>query len=180
MIATWKESYDKPRQGIEKQRHHFANKGLQIQTYGFSSSHVWMWESDHKEDWVPKSWCLLTVVQEKTLESPLDSKEIKPVHPKGNQPWVFTGRTDAEVEAPVLWPPDVNSWLIGKDPDTGQDGRQKDLGVPEGEMVSEHHLLNGHEFEQTVGNSEDREAWHATVHGVTKSWTQLSDWTTTT
>ena len=107
---------DEPRQHIKKQRHYFANKGLYGQSYGFSSSHVQMWELDHKEGWAPKNWCFWTVVLEKTLESPLDSREIKPVNPKGNQPWIFTGRTDAEAEAPILWPPDAKSWLTAKDP----------------------------------------------------------------
>ena len=101
MLAPWKESYDKPN-NIKKQKHHFADKGLYSQSYGFSSGHVRMWELDHKEDWEPKNWCFKIVVLEKTLESPLDCTEIKPVNPKGNQPWIFTGRTDAEAEAPVL------------------------------------------------------------------------------
>ena len=112
---------DKSRQHIKKQRHHIANKGLYSQSYGISSSHVWMWELDHKEDWVPKNWCFQTMVLEKTLESPLDCKQIKPVNPKRKQPWIFIGRTAAETEAPVLWPPDVKSQLIGKDPDAGQE-----------------------------------------------------------
>ena len=99
---------------ILKSRHYFANKGPSSQSYGFSSSHVWMWELDHKNSWAPKNWCFWTVVLEKTLESPLDSKEIQPVHPKGDQPWIFTGRTDAEAEIPILWQPDVKNWLIGK------------------------------------------------------------------
>ena len=105
------------------------------ESYDFSGSHVQMWELDHKEGWVPKSWCFQTVELEKTLESPLDCKEIKPVHPKGNQPWIFIRRTDAEVEAPILWPPDVKSQLIGKDPDAGKDWRQKEKWVAENEMV---------------------------------------------
>ena len=104
-----------PRQHIKKQRHYFANEGLSSHSYGFSISHVWIWELDYKESWVPKNWCFWTVVLEKTLESPLDCKEIQPVHPKGDQPWVFIGRTDAEAEAPILWPPDVNSQLTRKD-----------------------------------------------------------------
>ena len=98
------------------------NKGPSIQSYGFSSSHVWMWELDYKESWVLKNWCFWTVVL-KTLESPLDCKEIQPVHPKGNQSWIFIGRTDAEAETPILWPQDAKNWLIGKDPDTGKDWR---------------------------------------------------------
>ena len=125
MLAPWKKSFDKPRQCIKKQRHHFADNGPYSQIYGFSSSHVWMWEFDHKEGWVPKSWCFQTVVLEKTIESPLDSKEIKLVNLKGDQPWILFGKTDAKAEAPVLWPPDANSWLIGKDPDAGKDWRQK-------------------------------------------------------
>ena len=105
-LAPWKESYDKPRQCIKRQRHHFANKGPYSQSYDFSSSHVWMWELDHKEGWVPKNWCFQIVVLEKTLESPLNCKEIKPVNSKGNQPWIFIGRTDAEAGAPILRPPD--------------------------------------------------------------------------
>ena len=115
------QSYDKPRQHIKKQRHYFANKYLSGQSYGFSSSHVRMWELGQKEGWVPKNWCFQTVVLEKTLESPLDSKEIKPINPKGNQPWIFIGRSDAEAEAPILWPPDVKNRLIGKDPNSGKD-----------------------------------------------------------
>ena len=115
------ESYDKPRQCIKKQRYHFVDKGPYNQSHGFSSSHVWMWELDHKEDWALKNWCFWTVVLEKTLESPLDSKEIKPVNPKGNQPWTYIGRTDAEAEAPIIWPSDVKSQLIRKDPDAGKD-----------------------------------------------------------
>ena len=116
----------KPRQHIKKQSNHFASKGLYSQSYGFSSSHVWMWELDCEESWAPKNWRFWTVVFEKTLESPLDSKEIKPVNPNGNQTWVFIGRTDAEGEAPILWPPDAKSWLIRKDPDAEEDwGEEK-------------------------------------------------------
>ena len=128
-LLLWKESYDRPRQHVKKQRHYFANKGLSSQSYGFSSSHVQMRELDHKEGWRPKNWCFWTVILEKTLESPLDCKEIKPVNPKGNQPWIFIKRTDAEAEAPILWPPDVKSQLIGKDPDTEKDWRQEEKGV---------------------------------------------------
>ena len=119
---------------------------IHSQSYGFPSSHVQMWELDHKESWVLKNWCFWTVVLEKILESPLDSKEIKPVNPKGNQPWIFIERADAE--ALILWPPDAKSWLIGKDPDAGEDWRQKEKGVTEDEMVRWHHWLNGREFEQ--------------------------------
>ena len=116
MLAPWKESYDQPRQHTKKQRDYFADKGPSSQSYGFSSSQVWMWKLDYKESWAPKKWYFLTVVLEKTLESPLDCKEIQPVHSEGDQPWIFIGRTDAEVETPILWPPDVKSWLIGKRP----------------------------------------------------------------
>ena len=128
MLAPWKKSYDQPRQHIKKQRHDFANKGRSSQIYVFSSSHVWMWELDYKESWALKNWCFWTVVLEKTLESPLDCKEIQPVHPKGNQFWIFIGRTDAEAEALILWPPDANNWLIWKDPDAGKDWRQEKKG----------------------------------------------------
>ena len=117
-------------------------------------SRAWMWELDHKEGWTVENWCFWTVVLEKTLESPLDSKEIKPVNPKGNQSWLFVGRTDAEVEAPILWPPDEKSLLIGKDPDAGKDWRQEEKGVTEDEMIGWHHWLNGHESEQTLGDGE--------------------------
>ena len=117
------------------------------QSCGFSSGHVWMWELDHKESWALKDWCFWTVVLEKILESPLDYKEIKPVHPKGNQPQIFIGRTYAEAEAPILWPPDVKNWLNGKDPDAGKDWRQEEKGTTEDETVGWHHRLNGHEFE---------------------------------
>ena len=123
------------------------------QRSGFSSGHVWMWELDYKESWAPKNWCFWTVVLEETLECPLDCKEIQPVHPKGDQSWVFTGRTGAEAEAPVLSPPVVKNWLIGKDPDAGKDWWQKKRAA-EDEMVGWHHRLNGHEFEQTPGDSE--------------------------
>ena len=135
MLVSWKKSYDKLRQYIKKQRHHFADKGSYSQIYGLSSSHVWMWELDYKEGWVLKNWCFWTVVLAKTLESPLESKEIKPVNPKGNQPCLFIGRTDAEAEAPLLWPLDVKSQLIWKDPDAGEDWRQKEKKAEEDEMV---------------------------------------------
>ena len=133
-----------------KSRHYFANKGPSSQSYGFPSCHVQKWELDHKESWVPKNWCFWTVVLEKTLESPLDCKEIQPVHPKGNQSWIFNGRTDAEAEAPILWPPDGKKWLIGKDPDGGKYWRQE-KGMTADEMVEWHQGLDGHEFEQALG-----------------------------
>ena len=149
--APWKKSYDQPRQHIKKQRHYFANKGLSSQSFGFSSSHIWMRELDCEESWAPKNWCFWTVVLEKTLESPLDCKEIQSVHPKGNQSWIFIGRTDAEAETPILWPPDMKNWFIGKDPDAGKNWRQEEEGTAEDVMVGWHHWLDGHEFEQAPG-----------------------------
>ena len=126
MLVPCKKSYDKTRQHIKKQRHHFADGGPYSQRYGFSSSHVWMWELDHKEGWALKNWFFLTVALERTPESPLDSKEIKPVNSKGNQSWIFIGRTDAEAEAPILWPLEAQNWLTGKDPDAGKnEGRRR-------------------------------------------------------
>ena len=122
------------------------DKGPSSQSYVLSSSHVWMWALDHKEDWVPKNWCFRTVVLEKTLGSPLDCKEIQPVHPKGDQSWIFIGRTNAEAEALILWPPDAKNWLIGKDPDAEKDWRQEEKGTTEDEMVRWHHQLDGHEW----------------------------------
>ena len=136
-------------QHITKHRQYFADKGLSSQIYGFSSGHGWMWELDHKESWMPKNWCFWTVVLGKTLESPLDSKDIKPVNHNENQSWIFIGRTDAE--APILWPPDAMSQLIRKDPDVGKDWGQEEKGMTEDEMVGWHHQLNGHVFEQPLG-----------------------------
>ena len=158
MLAPWKKTCDQPRQHIKKQRHYFANKGPSSQSNGFSGSHVWMWELEYKESWALKNWCFWAVVLEKTLESPLDSKEIKPVNPKRNQSWIFIGRTDAEAEAPILWPPDAKNWLIGKAPDTGKDWRQEEKGTREDEMVKWHHWLNGHEFEQALGVGDEQGA----------------------
>ena len=171
MLTPWKESYDQPRQHIKKQRYHFANKGPYSQSYGFSSSHVWMLELDHKEGWVLKNRCFWTVVLEKTLESSLKSKEIKPVYLKGNQPLMLFGRTDAE--APILWILDARSWLTVKDHDAGKDW------MTEEEMVGWHHGFNGYEHGQTLEMVRDWEAWSATTHGVVKSQTQLGTWTTT-
>ena len=140
MLAPWKESYDKQRQHVEEQRHQFVDKGLLVKATGFSSSHIQTWELDHKEGWVLKNWCFWTVLLEKTLESPLDCKKFKSVHLKGNQSWIFIGRTDAEAEAPILW----KSRLIGKDPDAGKDWGQKEKGTTEYEMVGWHQRLNGH------------------------------------
>ena len=136
---------------LKKQKHYFANKGPSSQGYGFSCGHVWMWELAYKESWVPKNWCFWIVVLEKTLESPLDWKEIHPVHPKGDQSWVFIGRTDVEAETPILWPPDVKCWLIWKDPDAGKDWGQEEKGTTEDEMVRWHHRHNGHGLGWTPG-----------------------------
>ena len=130
--CSLKESYDQPRQNVKEQRHYFANKGPSSQGYGFSSGHVWMWELDYEESWAPKNWSFWTVVLERTLESPLDCKEIQPVHPKGDQSWVFIGRADVEIETPILWPPDVKNWLIWKNPDAGKDWGQEEKGTTEG------------------------------------------------
>ena len=164
MIASWQESNEKPRQCVEKQRHYSVDKGLYSQGYGFSSGHVWMWELDCEESWALKNWCFWTVVLEKTPESPLDCKEIQPVNTKGNQSWIFVGRTDTEVETPVVWPPDVKNWLNGKHPDGGKDWRQEEKGMAEDEMVRWHHWHDGHEFEQDWELVMDREAWHAAVY----------------
>ena len=134
-------------QHIMKQRNYFANKGLSIQGYGFSSSPVWMWEFSYKESWMLKNWYFWILVLKNTLESPLNCKEIQPVHPKGNQSWIFIGRTDAEIETLILWLPDVKNWLIWKDPDAGKDGRWEEKETTEDEMVGWHPRLNGHEFE---------------------------------
>ena len=152
--APWKKSYEKLRQHIKKQRYHFTNKGLYSQSYGFSSSHVWMWELDHKEGWALKNWCFWTVVLEKTLESPLYCKEIQPVNPEGNQPYIFIGRSVAEAEVPIRWPPDIKSRFFGKDPDAGKDSGWEEKRVREDEMVGWYHWLSGHNCEQILGDSE--------------------------
>ena len=145
MLAPWKKSYERLAETL------LCQKVLSSQSYGFSSSHVWMWELNYKEGWVLNNWCFQIVVLEKTLESPLGYKEIQPVHPKGDQSWIFIGRTDVEAETPIFWPPDAKSWLIWKDPDIGKDWRQEEKGTTEDEMVRWHHWLNDHVFEWTPG-----------------------------
>ena len=150
------------------------NKGLSSQSYGFSSNHVWMWELDHKESREMKNWWFWTVVLEKTLDSPLDCKEIQPVNPKGNQSWIFIGRTDAEAEVPILWPPDVKNWLIGKGHDTGKHWRQEENETMEDETVGWHHWLSGRVW------ASSRSWWQTETPGVLQSMVQRvgHNWTT--
>ena len=177
MFASWKKSNDKPRQCIKKQKYHFVNKGLYSQSYCFSSSHVRIWQLDQKEGWLPENWCFQTVVLEKTLESPLDCKQIQPVHPKGNQSWIFIERTDAEAETPILWPPDVKNFSFEKTLMLGKiEGRRK-RGWQRMKWLDGITNCMGMNLSKLWDMVKDGEAWHATVHRVTKSWTRLSNWT---
>ena len=155
---------------------YFANKGPSNQGYGFSSGHVWRWELDCEESWVLKNWCFWTMVLVKTLESPLDCKEIQPVHSK-EQSWVFIGRTDAKAENPVLWPPHVKSWLIGKDSNAGRDWGQEEKGTTEDVMAGWHHCLMHMTLSELWELVMDREAWHAAIHGVRHDWATELNWT---
>ena len=179
MIASWQESYDKPSQCVEKQRHYSPKKGLYSQGYGLPSHHVCLWELDHTEGRTPKKWCLQIVVLDKTPENSLGSKEIKLVNFKGNEPWIHIGRTDAEAEAPVFWSPNANSWLIGKVPDSGKDWGQMEKRASENEMAGWYHWCDGHELGQTLGDGEGQGglACMGSFHRVTKRWTWLGNWT---
>ena len=167
---------------MKKQRHYIANKCPCSRSYGFSSGHVWMWQLDCEESWAPKNWCFWTVVLEKTLESPLDCKEIQLVHPKGDQSWMFTGRTETETETPILWPPHAKSCLIEKDPDAGRDWGQEENGTTEDEMTGWHHWLDGHGFEWTPGVGDGQggpafcDLWGCKESDTTErlNWTELN------
>ena len=154
--------------------YHFANNGPCGQSYGFSSSHVWIWELDHKEDWAPKNWCFPTVVLEKTIKSPLDCKEIKPINPKGKQPWIFMGRTNAE--SPVFWPPDANSQLIGKALMLAKTEGERRKGRQRMRWLDSITYSMNINLSKFLERMEDRRAWHTTFPGVVKNWTRRRDW----
>ena len=176
MLTSWKESYDQPRQHIKKERDiTLPTKVHLVKAMVLPSGHVWMWELDYKESWAPKNRCFWTVVLEKILESPLDCKEIHPVHSKGDQTWVFFGRTDAKADTPILWPLHVKSWLIGKDSDAGRDWGQEEKGTTEDEMAGWHHRLNGREFEWTPGVG-DRQGGLACCNSWGRKESDTTEW----
>ena len=173
MLALWKESYDQPRQHIKKQRHYFANKGSssRVVIHGWESWTIKKAERQRIDGF--ELWCW------KRLESPLDFKEIQSVHPKGNQSWIFIGKTDAEAETPILWPPYAKNWFIGKDPDAGKDWRQEETGMTEDKMVGWPHWLDGHEFEQAprVGDGQGSLAWCSPWGCKETDTTEQMNWT---
>ena len=182
MLTPWKKGYNQPRQHIKMQRYYFVHKGPSSQGYGFSSGHVWMWELGYKKSWALKNWCFWTVVLEKTLESPWVCKEIQPLHPKGDQCWVFIGSTDVEAETPIVWPPDGKNWFFWENPDAGKDWVQEEKGMTEDEMARWHHRLNGHGFGWTPGVGDGQgglaccSSWGHKESDMTE-WLNWTEWT---